>query len=84
MEKLQNWQRGARLNVFVPAVSKRTKPGDPLQVQVEPVVPVPQRKQHDSDLEGHTIDARAQQNFVYFQGQHTARGARFLLALVFA
>ena len=45
---LQSWQRGggrgARVNALgAPTVAKQTLPGDPLQAQVEPVVPIPWR-----------------------------------------
>ena len=42
-EEVQCCQRsgGARRNTFgIPAVAEQTKPGDSLQVQVEPVVPI--------------------------------------------
>ena len=44
VERLQSWQRvgGARTSTLgVPAVAELMKPGDPLWVQVEPVVPIP-------------------------------------------
>ena len=46
---------GARISTLgVPAVEKQTKRGDPQQVQVGPVVPIPLRKQNTSDFGGHT------------------------------
>ena len=44
VDKLQSCQQGegARINTLgAPAVAKQTKPGDSLQAQVEPVVPMP-------------------------------------------
>ena len=57
-----------------PVVAKQTKRSDPLQVQVEPVVPTRYiftlKITNNSDFGGHTLNAQAQtKNFVIDHGQ---------------
>ena len=53
-----------RINTLgAPAVAKRTKPGNPLPVQVEPVVPIPCTKQNNADFGDHALHVEARPVF---------------------
>ena len=66
VERTQSWQRGARARI-APAVAKRTKPGDPLQAQVGPVVPIYLRENLTAQVLEATrsINAQAPKNRYY-------------------
>ena len=61
-----------------PALVKKTKPGDPPQVRVEPVVPIPSRKQN-CGFGGRALTVQAPQKMVlvYHGTKHRLWGVRF-------
>ena len=81
--KLATGGGGARINYLGAAtVAKQTKPGDPLQVQVEPVVPTHLNNSNNSDFGGHTIDVWTHFFLQMDFERNTARGPRFLLGCI--
>ena len=73
---------GARINTLgVPAVAEQTKPGDPLQVQAEPVASTYPTEDKQFRFWNATRSMFIEKKMMDFHGQNTARGERFLLRL---